>query len=81
MKLKNKMTIEDVIRESERFLREEVGAQKCRIVDILTFMNIVGKNNLRARVKSRDFTLNYLPHSQAYVELNGEYVYSTILVA
>ena len=74
------MTIDDVIEESERFLREEVGAQRCRAMDVLSFANIVWENGLNDNVQVRDFTLDLIRHTQAYVELNGEYIYSTLLL-
>ncbi len=69
--------IDAVVQESERFLKEEVGAEKCKFVDVLEFTRLVG--NRGSQVQIRKFDLNGTPFTQAYLELNGEYVYSTTI--
>ena len=68
-----------VIEESEKFLRENEGAERCRIVNVIEFTDIVTQNDLAEKVKVRDFKIDGTPLTQAYVELNGEYVYATVI--
>ena len=68
-----------VIEESERFLHDE-GAEKCRMVNVLEFTDIVLENNLRDKVKVRNFKIGETPFAQVYLKLNGEYVYSTTII-
>jgi hypothetical protein len=70
-----------VTAESERFLREEVGAEKCRIVDVLDFMSVsvMADPDIRSRVKLRKFDIGGTPFTQVYLKLNDEYVYATIV--
>ena len=71
--------MERVISESEEFLRLTEGARECRMVNALEFIDIVDRNELTDRVKLRKFILDHVPHTQVYVELNGEHIYSIII--
>ena len=73
-------SIDDIIKESERFLREEFGAERYRMVNVLEFIDIVLDNNLRDNVKVRNFKIGAIPFTQVYLELKGEYVYSTTII-
>ena len=64
--------------ESKKFLKE-AGAGKYRAVNVSEFMNLVPENNLEDSVHVRDFELEQVPLTQVYVELNGEYIYSTTI--
>jgi hypothetical protein len=70
--------IDTVQEESERFLRE-AGAEKYRMINVLDFMEFVSKEGVAERVNLREFNLEGTSFTQIYVELNGEYVYSTTI--
>ena len=73
------MTIDEATRkESERFLQEECGAKKSRLVDTGEFANLAAKNNLLDKVGIRTFQINQLKYTQFYTQLNGEHVYSVL---
>ena len=64
---------EKVIQESEKFLREK------RAVTITEFIKIISEDNFKGQVEERKFKIEQTPLTQMYVELNGEYVYSTTI--
>ena len=65
--------------ESERFLREEAGATRCRVVNVLEFMKLVSENQADERVGLRSFKFKGADFTQTYLELNGEHIYTTII--
>jgi hypothetical protein len=67
-----------VEKDSEEFLKG-IGADNYRMVNVLEFMKLVSENNLEGRVGVRDFELGQTSLTQVYVELNGEYIYSTTI--
>ena len=71
--------LNSVIKESEDFLKKEEKAQKCNILNVLEFINFISDNSLREKVKVREFEYKGISLSQVYVELNGEYFYSTTI--
>ncbi len=70
--------IDTVQKESERFLKEK-GAEKYRMVNVLEFMKLVSGEGVADRAATREFDIEGTPFTQIYVELNGVYVYSTLV--
>ena len=69
----------NAIKESELFLWEEVGTKECRLASALEFLEVVSRNNLINNVKVRRFTVDFVPHTQVYVPLDGGYLHSVVL--